>query len=108
MQDDKKTETDTTPPVSRPAAPLAVQVMNAVIDGAAAIAKSVVFDTAERMAEKAKKTKVGKVAVALAERAEKPSKKGLKKSPKKPAAKKAHPKKAVAKKSAAKKRASLV
>jgi hypothetical protein len=77
MDDDKKTKTQADPTASTK--PLAVQVVDAIIDGAAAIAKSVVVETAEKVGRSAAKTKAGKVAVSLVKKAEqaapKPSKK---------------------------------
>jgi hypothetical protein len=104
MEDDKKTEQESPPTPEQPVKPLAVQMVNAVIDGAAAIAKSVVMDTAERMANKAEKTKVGKAVVTPAKKAKKAIfTASKKKAPKKAAAKKSAVKKASPKKVAAKK-----
>jgi hypothetical protein len=107
MDDNKKTETP--PPAASAAKPLAVQVVDAIIDGAAAIAKSVVVETAERMGRSAAKTKAGKVAASLVNKAEslapKPGKKiapSKKTGAKKAAEKKAAGKKAVAKRTGAK------
>jgi hypothetical protein len=109
MDDDKKTETRDEPAASS-AKPLAVQVVDAIIDGAASIAKSVVVETAERMGRSAAKTKAGKVAASLVDKAEslapRPSKKiapSKKTGAKKAAGKKAAGKKAVAKRAGAKK-----
>jgi hypothetical protein len=84
--------------------PLAVQVVDAIIDGAAAIAKSVVVDTAERMGRSAAKTKAGKVAASIVKKAEKGTPKSSKKAaaPKKTTAKKAAAKRTAAKKPAKK------
>jgi hypothetical protein len=103
MDDDKKPETPAVPAVAT-AKPLAVQVVDAIIDGAAAIAKSVVADTAERMGRSAAKTKVGKVAASLVEKAEKGAPKQSKKTakPKTAAVKKATAKKPAQKRSPAK------
>jgi hypothetical protein len=98
MDDDKKPETPAVPAVAT-AKPLAVQVVDVIIDGAAAIAKSVVVDTAERMGRSAAKTKVVKVAASLVEKAEKAVPKRRKKTAK---SKKTPVKKAAAKKPAQK------
>jgi hypothetical protein len=103
MDDDKKSETPAGLAVTS-AKPLAVQVVDAIIDGAAAIAKSVVVDTAERMGRSAAKTKAGKVAASLVKKAEKGAPRSRKKAaaPKKPTAKKAVAKRTAAKKPAKK------
>jgi hypothetical protein len=103
MGDDKKSETPAGPAVAS-AKPLAVQVFDAIIDGAAAIAKSVVVDTAEKMGRSAAKTKAGKVAASLVKKAEKGAPKSRKKaaSPKKKAAKKAATKRTAARKTSKK------
>jgi hypothetical protein len=69
MEDEKKTEQEILPTTKQTDKPLAVQVVNAVIDGAAAIAKSVIIDTGGRMGQKAEKSKVGKAADTLAKKA---------------------------------------
>jgi hypothetical protein len=98
MQDEKKS--DPPKPASGPK-PLVTQVIEAVIDDAAEIAKAVAIGAVARAGEKAKKTEVGKAAVAIVKKAESlrsPVK------PKKAAAKKSGPaKKSLAKKSGAKK-----
>jgi hypothetical protein len=103
MDDEKKTKTKAGHSLSS-TKPLAVQVVDAIIDGAAAIAKSVVVDTAERMGRSAAKTKPGKVAVSLVKKAEKVAPKPSKKTapPKKTTAEKAAPKKIAAKRIAKK------
>jgi hypothetical protein len=102
MDDDKKTKTQADPSASTK--PLAVQVVDAIIDGAAAIAKSVVVETVEKMGRSAAKTKPGKVAVSLVKKAQKVTPKRGEKaaSPKKSAAKKAAPKQIAAKRPAKK------
>src|SRR5476651_858756 len=105
MDDDKKSETPAGLAVAS-AKPLAVQVVDAIIDGAAAIAKSVVVDTAERMGRSAAKAKPGRVAVSLVKKAKKVApKRGKKAAPKKSPAKEASAKKASPKRTAAKKTA---
>jgi hypothetical protein len=102
MEDEKKTEREVAPNGEQTDKPLAVQVVNAVIDGAAAIAKSVVMDTAKRVARETEKTDIGKAAVGLAKKAQKATPVAAKKiAPKKAAAKKAAEKKAATKKIAA-------
>jgi hypothetical protein len=94
MQDEKKTE-----PLAasdQPAKPLVTQIIEAVIDGAADFAKSVAVGTAVRVGQSAKKTEVGKAAIAIVKKAEgNPSTK----KPKKAAAKRSRVKKASPKKS---------
>jgi hypothetical protein len=70
MDDDRKVETPAGPAVVS-AKPLAVQVVDAIIDGVVAIAKNVVVETAERMGQSAAQTKAGKVAASLLKKAEK-------------------------------------
>jgi hypothetical protein len=88
--------------------PLVTQIIEAVIDGAADIAKSVAIGAVARAGQQAKKTEVGKAAVAIVEKAERlPPKTNTKRAAvKKVAAKKAPAEKSktVAKKSVAKKR----
>jgi hypothetical protein len=79
MEDKKKNEAPAGPAVAA-TKPLAVQVVDAIIDSAAAIAKSVVVETAERMGRSAAKTKAGKVATSLVKKAEKVAPKPSKKT----------------------------
>ena len=78
MQDEKKTDPPTVTTAS-PAKPLVTQVIEAVIDGAADIAKGVAIDAAARVVKSAENTEVGKAAVAIVKKAKQPA-------PKKPAA----------------------
>lgn len=109
MDDEKKTEQETSPAAEQAAKPMAVQMVNAVIDSAAALAKSVIVEPAEQIAKTAESTSVGKAAASLAKKARKAMPWSAKKAPKKAAGKKsaakkkAAPKKAAPKKAAAKK-----
>jgi hypothetical protein len=93
MQDEKKS--DPPKPASGPK-PLVTQVIEAVIDDAADIAKAVAIGAVARASQRAKKTEVGKSAVALVKKAE-----GI--SAKTQTKKAATKKKAPAKKASAKK-----
>jgi hypothetical protein len=105
MEDDKKIEPQIPPTAEQTDKPLAVQMVNAVIDGTATLAKTVIAAPTEHIAKRVEKTKVGKAAVKLAKKAKKampwapkktaPQKPGAKKS----AAKKSPPKKLAARKS---------
>ena len=93
MQDEKKTNPPTVT-TAGPPKPLVTQVIEAVIDGAADIAKGVAIDAATRIAKNAEKTEAGKAAVAIVKKAqqaasEKPSHAAKAKGavPKKPATK---------------------
>jgi hypothetical protein len=103
MDDDKRNEAKVQPAVAS-TKPLAVQVVDAIIDGVAAIAKSVVVDTAERMGRSAAKTKAGKVAASLDKKVDEATPRPIKKTarsnlagPKKVATKRGAAKKAPAK-----------
>lgn len=68
-----------------PKKPLVTQIVEAVIDGAADIAKGVAVDAVARLARSAQKTKVGKAVASVTQKAEpvarrKPAKKAARKS----------------------------
>jgi hypothetical protein len=94
MQDEKKTDPPSAAPDGTSPKPLVTQIIEAVIDGAADIAKAVAIGAVARAGQQVEKTKVGKAAVSIVKKAE-----GLpsKKKPKKAAAKKVAAKKAPAK-----------
>ena len=96
MQEEKKTDPPLAAPDGTSPKPLVTQIIEAVIDGAADIAKAVAIGAVARAGQQVKKTEVGKAAVAIVKRAEGvPSKK----TPKRAAAKKVPAKKAPVKKS---------
>jgi DNA-binding protein HU-beta len=96
MEEEKKTDPPLAAPDGTSPKPLVTQIIEAVIDGAADIAKAVAIGAVARAGQQVKKTEVGKAAVAIVKKAE-----GLpsKKKPKKAAAKKVAAKKTPAKKS---------
>jgi hypothetical protein len=107
MQEEKKTDPPPAAPDGTSPKPLVTQIIEAMIDGAADIAKAVAIGAVARAGQQVEKTKVGKAAVSIVKRAEVvPSKKTPKRAAaRKVAAKKTPAKKSkmVAKKSAAKK-----
>ena len=96
MEEEKKTDPPLAAPDGTSPKPLVTQIIEAVIDGAADIAKAVAIGAVARAGQQVKKTEVGKAAVAIVKKAE-----GLpsKKKPKKAAAKGGAAKKTPAKKS---------
>jgi hypothetical protein len=96
MQDEKKTDPPPAATEGTSPKPLVTQIIEAVIDGAADIAKAVAVGAVARAGQQLKKTEVGKAAVSIVKKAEGVS---SKKTPKKAAAKKVAAKKTPAKKS---------
>jgi hypothetical protein len=82
MADEKKTASLVGAPTAKGSVkPLAVQVVDAIVDGAASIAKGIIIDTAERVTKSVENTKLGKAASSLVTNAEKAKpKRGVKKA----------------------------